>query len=144
MLDGEGRLGAKARWLKEAAARALQALGAEGEVRVRVVGDEQMSRAHERYAGKAGTTDVLTFELSEEPGVIDADILVCVDEAARQAQARGHAPERELLLYVIHGMLHCLGHDDHDAAAAAAMHAREDEVLEEIGVGATYARGDQA
>jgi probable rRNA maturation factor len=140
--DAGGRLApAAAAWLEAKAREALRVLGVGGEVRVRVVGDGEMGAAHSRYAGVAGTTDVLTFDLGEG-GPLDADLLVCADEAARQAAARGHPPERELLLYVLHGVLHCLGHDDHDEAAAAAMHACEDEVLTAIGVGPTYARGE--
>ena len=151
-VDISGAIGAEARkWLNDFAARALRALGARGEVRVRVVEDAVMAAAHEGFAGVPGTTDVLTFDLAE-PGlggaggsdILDVDILVCVDEAARQGAARGHAVERELLLYIVHGVLHCLGHDDHDPAAAARMHAEEDRVLELLGIGATYAPGGRA
>jgi rRNA maturation RNase YbeY len=69
---------------------------------------------------------------------LDTDILACVDVAARQASIRGYSVEKELLLYIVHGVLHCLGHDDHDEAAAARMHATEDAVLTAIGVGAVY------
>src|SRR4051812_16319536 len=111
-----------------------------------------MALAHQKYQGISGTTDVLTFDLSPappptpvspgspSPHALDADLLVCADEATRQAAARAHTPERELLLYIIHGVLHCLGHDDHDEAAGARMHALEDSTLEAIGVGATYTR----
>jgi probable rRNA maturation factor len=130
------------RWLEDLTSQALGVLGAAGEVRVRVVDDAVMSAAHEGFMGVSGTTDVLTFDLTEPgSGVLDVDILACRDEAARQAAERGHSVERELLLYIIHGVLHCLGHDDHDEAAAARMHAEEDRVLRAIGVGATYASG---
>ena len=127
-------------WLETLAAKALDLLHAAGEVRVRVVDDIEMASAHEEFAGVAGTTDVLTFDLAE-PGStdLDADILVCVDEAKRQAAARNHAPERELLLYIIHGVLHCRGHDDHDPEAATRMHAEEDRILSALGVGSTFA-----
>jgi probable rRNA maturation factor len=99
-----------------------------------------MAVAHERYSGIPGTTDVLTFDLRDEAaGPLDTDILICLDEAIRCGAERGHAANRELLLYVVHGILHCLGHDDHDDAGYARMHAREDEVLEAIGVGRTFA-----
>ncbi len=112
---------------------------ARGEVRVRLVGDEEMAAAHERHTGVSGTTDVLTFDLSDGDGWLDVDILVCVDEAARQGLQRGISAERELLLYIVHGVLHCLGYDDHTDEQSRRMHAREDEILERIGVGATYA-----
>lgn len=123
----------------------LRAAGREldvaGEVRLRIVADPEMDALHRRTTGIAGTTDVLTFDLRDLGlGPLDVDIVACLDEAARQAAARGHAPERELLLYALHGILHCLGHDDHDEAAFARMHAAEDAVLTAIGVGPVYAR----
>lgn len=128
--------------LRRQAEAAARWLNAHGEVRVRLVEDREMSAAHERYAGVAGTTDVLTFDL-REPGapanLFDVDILACVDEARRQGDLRRHGAERELLLYIVHGLLHCLGHDDHDPAAYARMHALEDRVLEAIGVGRVFA-----
>lgn len=120
-------------------------LGVSGELRVRLVGDTEMAAAHHKYLGEASTTDVLTFDLahgaSANGAPIDADLLVCVDEAHRRAAEFGHGPERELLLYMLHGLLHCLGHDDHDARGYERMHALEDELLGAIGVGATFAPG---
>jgi len=145
--DRTGRLkDADLAWLAERGSRALTVLtGSDADkssVRVVVVGDAEMAVAHERYSGVAGTTDVLTFDLRDEAaGPLDTDILICLDEAIRCGTERGHPASRELLLYVVHGILHCLGHDDHDPAAYAQMHAREDEVLEAIGVGRTFAVG---
>jgi probable rRNA maturation factor len=145
VVDADRRLpAAESRWLADMAGQALTVLGVSGEVRVRIVGDGEMARAHGQYAGEGGTTDVLTFDLRGEAARtthdLDTDILVCFDEASRQASARGHAVSRELLLYIVHGVLHCLGHDDHDPAAAARMHAEEDRVLAALGVGPVYAR----
>ncbi len=118
-----------------------------------------MANAHFEYMGVEGTTDVLTFDLNDPaehpaPAQIDAemicaykdrvafgldtDIMICIDEAARQAAGRGYAVEKELLLYVVHGLLHCLGWDDHDEAEAARMHRLEDAVLGAIGVGVVF------
>jgi probable rRNA maturation factor len=140
--------------------RALAALGAEGEVRVRLVGDREMGAAHERFSGIPGTTDVLTFDMRGDDddlvgagddalaggtpasgGALDVDIWACVDEARRHADAMGHALGRELLLYCLHGVLHCRGYDDHDPGEHARMHAEEDRILELIGVGRTFAPG---
>ncbi len=142
--DATGRLGAPTlAWLRDKAVAALTQLGSPGDLRIRVIADAEMTAAHLEFADEAGTTDVLTFDYSDPPssggGPLDADILVCLDEAERQAAGRGHGPERELLLYAVHGVLHCLGHDDHEPDAATAMHRREDEVLTAIGVGPTYA-----
>lgn len=142
LLDPDARLSpAQRAWVLGHARSALARLGARGEVRVMVIGDAEMADAHERHKNVPGTTDVLTFDLEpDDPGLLDTDILVCADEATRQGEHLGHPMERELLLYIIHGVLHCVGYDDTDEASAAAMHAREDELLEGIGVGATFAR----
>lgn len=164
ILDDTGRLGREAlEYLTKHAVAAVRKVNAAGEVRVRVIADAEMAAAHEEYAGVSGTTDVLTFDMSDpaegaegmegvvwcrkgelEKGyergvfVLDTDLMICYDEAHRQAAARGYAVERELLLYVLHGVLHCLGYDDHDEESFAAMHEMEDAVLTAIGVGATF------
>lgn len=115
------------------------ARGRFGDVAIRIVGDSTMTALHARHCGIETTTDVLTFDHRRDDA-IDVDIAVCVDEAARSAAARGHHLERELLLYIVHGLLHCIGYDDHEPADFAAMHAEEDRLLEAIGVGATFAR----
>ena len=159
-------------WLIRHADRAVRRVGGAGEVRVRIVGDHAMAAAHEEFAGVPGTTDVLTFDMSEpldpDPGhgeggaewtppalptphdirqdnvrsscVLDTDILICIDEAERQSTARGYPCERELLLYTLHGVLHCIGFDDHEEADFEAMHAAEDAVLAAIGVGPVFHR----
>jgi probable rRNA maturation factor len=131
------------RWLISRSIAAMAAINATGQVRARIVNDAEMAAAHERYSGIAGTTDVLTFDLrdsaSPSPGdPLDVDLWICVDEARRHAADLGHTVERELLLYIIHGILHCSGFDDHEEDDHRAMHAEEDRILEAIGVGATF------
>jgi probable rRNA maturation factor len=115
----------------------------DGDLSVVVLDDEAMSAAHADHLGVDGTTDVITFDLRDEPrpdAPLDAEILICLDEARRRAAELGHETWRELLLYVVHGVLHCIGYDDHDAASHQRMHEREDEILAAIGAGVTFAR----
>ena len=127
-------------WLVEQTTAAMQHMGVTGSVRARLISDCEMAAKHLVHCGVPGTTDVITFDLSDGDDVMDVDLLVCVDEARRQSSHRSIAIEHELLLYVIHGMLHCLDYDDHTPDDAAAMHAREDEILTAIGVGPVYGR----
>lgn len=106
-------------------------------VSVRILGDESMSEAHRRWCDVDGTTDVLTFDSHETDG-LHVDLMICIDEARRRALEFGHDERRELLLYAVHGLLHGLGHDDHDPEAFTAMHHEEDRVLREIGVGPVF------
>ena len=150
VVDVEDRVGMPAGvvgYVRNKMVMALTEMGLAGEVRLAIVDDETMAGEHVRTMGVEGTTDVITFDLADgasaDGEALDVDLLLCADEAQRRAEERGIAVERELLLYALHGVLHCVGYDDTDEAAYERMHAREDEVLRAIGVGATFA-GDGA
>jgi len=71
-----------------------------------------MIHLNSTYRGNEAPTDVLSFP--GEAGVEGrhlGDIAICVPAARRQAEAAGHGLERELRVLVLHGVLHCLGHD---------------------------------
>lgn len=110
---------------------------------LRVVGDGEMGALHLAALGIPGPTDVLTFDSTPPaPGsAIDVDIAVCIDEAARSVQGGTVSVEEELLLYAVHGLLHCAGFDDVTPEGAAAMHAEEDRILTAVGVGPIFTRG---
>ena len=100
------------------------------EVDLAVVGSDDMADLNRRYHGRAGRTDVLSFDLSDAGrGGISAQIVVCGDVAAAEGARRGCGQQRELMLYVVHGLLHLMGYDDTTARGAAGMHARQEELL---------------
>ncbi len=105
-----------------------------------LVDDDYIAKVHKRTHGSSDTTDVITMPLSDPGKPIEADVILCVDEAFRRAEELGHTAEQELLLYALHGLLHCAGLDDRDDASFKAMHAEEDRILEAIGVGRTFDR----
>ena len=115
-------------------------------ISVQLIDDVEMTRLHLQHCDIDSTTDVLTFDASDEFAAdmpIDADIAVCVDEAARQSGERGHDLNVEVLLYALHGVLHCAGYDDLDEADFREMHAEEDRLLRLIGVGPVFNLTDE-
>jgi probable rRNA maturation factor len=105
-----------------------------------VVNDAEMKALNRSYLRRAGATDVLSFDLSDAEHVgLVAQIVVCGDLAVRQARLRGHSAARELMLYVVHGLLHLMGYDETTVRGAARMHAREDELLAAFGEGPAFA-----
>lgn len=117
-----------------------------GSLSIAVVGRRAMATLHTRYAGAPGATDVLAFDLGSDrrAATLDAEIVVCADVARRAARRRGGAPAvyAELALYVVHGVLHVAGYDDHTPTGFARMHAREDDLLTECGLGAVFQKPD--
>lgn len=101
-----------------------------GEIAVAVIDDDAMADLHQRYAAVPGPTDVLTFDLRDDPAQpIAGDIAVSADTAARQAARFRRPPREELLRYVIHGILHLRGFDDHTPAGRRRMRREENRVL---------------
>lgn len=81
-----------------------------------IVNDEKMKELNEKYRGREGSTDVLSFEVkeSEEDGVfLLGEIIVDKKKAEEQAKDLGHSYEEEVADLVRHGVLHLLG-VDHD------------------------------
>ncbi len=128
-----------ARQLRRAATFAISCSSAvAARIEVVVTRDAGMIKAHREWKGMNTPTDVLTFDLSPNSHSMEATILVCKDEAARSAHRHGTTLLKELLLYVVHGCLHLCGYDDVRATEAKRMHAREDELLTELGIGPVF------
>lgn len=116
-------------------------------ISVVVVDDDAIRQLNERHLNRDEPTDVLAFDLRGETSqlpdsppqvLVDGDIVVSVETARREAERRGHDLRAELALYVVHGTLHLLGHDDGDIERASRMHGIENEILTALGYGAVY------
>jgi probable rRNA maturation factor len=123
------RLGTN-RALSAAAEAALAHGGRAGiEVGLVLVDDPTLCELHERWMGDPSLTDVISFDLGDDQGGPAGEVYVSVDCAQRVAKRRGLDPVRELTLYVVHGVLHLCGYDDHDPRDRRRMRAAERAVL---------------
>ena len=104
------------RW-RAFAERALGVVPAGGAgVTVAFVSDRAMRGLNRRWRGKSGTTDVLSFPAGDEEfvgaeGRSLGDVVISVEQAARQAAARGLGFENEVGQLILHGLLHLCGYD---------------------------------
>jgi probable rRNA maturation factor len=85
-------------------------------VTVAFVSDRVMRELNKRWRGKRGTTDVLSFpagqdEFEKVEGVTLGDVVISVEQAARQAAEHGLSFENEVEQLVLHGVLHLCGYD---------------------------------
>ncbi len=103
------------------------------EIDVAVVTSKEIARLNREYLSHAGETDVISFDLSDGPKAdINGQLVLCAEVATKQAKKMGVGVQRELLLYVAHGLLHLMGYDDTTAGEAAKMHARQEQLLEKF------------
>ena len=130
-------MGSAARYRRDLArlARVVARLrGGPVEIEVQAMSDAEIRRVNRRFLRHDFATDVVSFPLSppDAPRLVGA-LAVSRDTARREAARRGHSPYDEWMLYVVHGTLHLLGHDDQAPRARARMRRAEAEVLAAIG-----------
>ncbi len=129
-----------------------EGVGAEVELAVVFVDEAGIAELNARFGGKEGPTDVLSFPIDEEPPesgrhpdsggsgpgepsepdelpLLLGDVYVCPSVAARNAPDHAGTYEDELALLVVHGILHLLGMDHEEEAAAEEMEQRERALL---------------
>ncbi len=123
-----------ARIRQAVAAIAADAVVAQGEVSITLVRDAAMHQLNRQYLDHDYTTDVLSFVLEREDDRLIGEIIANLDYAERESARYGWRPEDELLLYIIHGMLHLVGHDDLDEAGRAKMRHAEAAYLAPFGL----------
>jgi probable rRNA maturation factor len=88
-----------------------------GSVSVAFVDDREMRRLNRSFRKRDKTTDVLTFPADasyDEPGNLThmlGDIVICIDQARRQAKGERHSLATEVRYLLLHGVIHALGYD---------------------------------
>ncbi len=110
-----------------------------GELSIVLCDDTFIHDLNRQWRGKDAPTDVLSFAMGEgedadlNPEIL-GDLVISLDTCARQAAELGHAPERELRVLLVHGLLHLLGYDHEESPEEAVeMRAREAELLRVLG-----------
>jgi len=83
-------------------------------------------------------TDVLAFDLKEDidkPKMksLSGDVIISTDAALKYCRINKASIKHELILYVVHGILHPNGYDDHSSKDTAKMRKREEKIMTILG-----------
>ncbi len=127
----------------------------EVQLNVLLTDDKGIRKYNRDYRGLDAETDVLSFpnldfavpadfseaEKSEadyfDPDtgeLVLGDVILSVDRIEKQAGEYGHGLKREFAFLVVHSLLHLCGYDHMEAEEAACMEARQEAVLESLGI----------
>ncbi len=99
-------------------------------ISIALVDDPTIHAINRRHLDHDWPTDVITFVLSDpDESTLAAELVVSAEMAASTARDAGVDPRSELALYLVHGLLHCLGLDDQTPEGAELMRRREGEIL---------------
>ena len=138
------------RLLKKIAEALLAELEIGGaELGINLVAAHEMALINETFLQHEGSTDVITFDYAGARAArpreaktrtrgraarapLHGEIFICVDEAIGQAKQFKTTWQSEIVRYLIHGVLHLLGHDDHLAAARRKMKREENRLVRRL------------
>jgi len=137
----------KRAWLKQTVQAMLAAEKVAGpmEIDCMITDDTAIRALNRKYRGMDEPTDVLSFAL-DEAGTDDTVfpslpgspckmgvLVISYQTALLQAEQKHVKVEEEMLLLMVHGILHILGYDHGGRAGAAAMRRREREIVGLLG-----------
>ena len=91
-------------------------------VEISIIDDKQIAKVHGEFMNDPSPTDVITFDYGE--------ILVSAETALSNSEEMQVSLENEILLYIIHGMLHLGGYLDGSNAEFKEMKSLQEMILD--------------
>lgn len=127
----------------------LDRAGYSVEVAVRLADDAEVRTLNAQYRGKDAPTNVLSFPMvqpdliqtlgnSDDGEVLLGDIILAYETVAAEAAAKDIDVAAHATHLIAHGLLHLLGYDHGDDAAAAHMEGLETAALARLGIADPY------
>ena len=116
------------------------------EISLSFVSLEEIHRMNREYRGVDRPTDVLSFPMFDSTEEMEemqrltggdvplGDVVICMDKIRDQAEEFGHSEERETVYLFTHSVLHLLGYDHEEDEDRRKMRAREEEIMESLGI----------
>jgi probable rRNA maturation factor len=122
-------------------ARAAGPFRQRAELTIRVVDEAEGRELNRRWRERDYATNVLSFPadgLADIAPDLLGDIVLCAPVVAAEAAEQGKAVADHWAHLTVHGVLHLLGFDHEDDAAAAIMEDHERAILAGLGVADPY------
>jgi len=124
-------------FFRRLAGEVLKAVRVRGlsELEIVFLSDKAIRPLNKKYMGKDRPTDVLSFNMDIGEfgrGKRFGEIFISSDTALKNSGIFDTSFEDELVLYVIHGILHLSGHEDYTPRDRARMSKKQEILLERI------------
>ena len=115
------------------------------EISLSFVSMEEIHQLNKMYRQVDRPTDVLSFPMIEDFNEIDwedeeeeillGDVVICLEQAQKQAEEYGHSQMREIVYLFVHSVLHLLGYDHMSPEEEERMTGRQEEILDSVNIG---------
>jgi probable rRNA maturation factor len=96
----------------------------------------EMARVNWQFLQHEGSTDVITFDYSEQSAVrglrsavLSGEAFICVADAVKQAREFKTTWQSEVIRYAVHALLHLQGYDDLQPAQRRVMKREENRLM---------------
>ena len=92
-----------------------------------------IKKLNKKYLKRDSPTDVIAFPLSDrlEPDYL-GEVVVSLEKAAQAALGLGLRWQDELMLYVVHGILHLLGYDDRTKEKRKVLEKKQKDIIGQL------------
>jgi len=102
------------------------------ELEINFVSDDIMKQINSEFLGHKYSTDVITFNYSDESNNFEGEIFICPDIAKENAKKFKVKFDDEIKRLIIHGLLHLIGYDDKEKVKFKEMKLVEDYFVRKI------------
>ncbi len=115
----------------------------DAEISVTLVDNSRIRELNNEFREIDRETDVLSFPLGDENGfevdpdtdaILLGDIVISLERAKSQAEEYGHGFRREVAFLITHSLFHLLGYDHITSKEETEMFAKQEKVLEKLGI----------
>ncbi|MBI5809456.1 MAG: rRNA maturation RNase YbeY [Ignavibacteriales bacterium] len=96
------------------------------------VGTKTITEINNKYLNHSGSTDIITFNYSDERFRFDGEIFISVPDAYENAKKYKVTIDNEIERLIIHGVLHLLGYDDLTPAKKRTMKKYENKFVKQF------------
>lgn len=90
--------------------------------------DKEIRELNRKYLNHDSPTDVLAFDYR----ALGSELVISLDTAARNAKIYNTSLKEEIMLYIIHGILHLCGYNDATVKARKRMFKKQDAIMKAV------------
>ncbi len=102
------------------------------DLEINFVDEKLIHDINKKYLQHDYSTDIITFNYSEDNSILEGEIFISVDDAQKNAKKFKVLLENEILRLLVHGILHMIGYDDIEPNDRRRMKRVENRLVKEL------------
>ena len=88
-----------------------------------------IQKLNKKYLDHDNSTDVITFDYSENNNKLEGEIFISINDAKHNAKKYRCTIDKEIIRLIVHGILHLIGYKDYRKEDRKKMKKAEDYIL---------------